>query len=175
MLAREKVRIKGVSVDLATAVPKGKRFDWLIQKATELGIVSITPLVTHRSVVKPKGKQKSERWHRIGVEAAKQSQRKTIPEVAEPLSFDDFIEFIDGYDLKLIALPTEKQHLKDVLRKRKPKRIVCLIGPEGDFIDEEIKKAIAAGFFPVNLGEHILRIVTAGIAMLSMINYEYGV
>ena len=68
---------------------------------------------------------------------------------------------------------TEKKHLKEVLRKKKPKRILCLIGPEGGFIDEEIKKAIAAGFTPVNIGKQILRIETAGVAMLSMINYEY--
>ena len=173
VLAREKVRIQGVCVDLATSVPKGKRFDWMIQKATELGIVRIIPLITHRSVVKPKKGGKSERWHRIAVEAAKQSQRKTVPEITDALSFNEFLEFIDGYDLKMIALPTAKKHIKNVLRKRKPKRILCLIGPEGGFIDEEIKKAEEKGFKPVNLGKEILRVETAGTAMLTMIKYEY--
>jgi len=174
VLAREKVRIQGVCVDLATAVPKGKRFDWMIQKATELGIVRILPLIMQRSVVKPKKGGKSERWHRIAVEAAKQSQRKTIPEITEVLSFNEFLDFIHRYDLKLIALPTAKQHIKEVLRKRKPKRILCLIGPEGGFIDEEIKKAEEKGFKPVNLGKEVLRVETAGTAMLAMVKYEYN-
>jgi len=171
--AREKVRISPISVDLATAVPKGKRFDWLIQKATELGIVRIRPIIAHRSVVKPKKGAKSERWSKIAVEAAKQSQRSTVPEITDALKFEEFIDFTDEYDLKLIALPTAKQGLKEVLRKRKPKRIVCLIGPEGGFIDEEIAEAKRKEFIPVKLGKEILRIETAGIALLSMINYEY--
>lgn len=173
VLAREKVRIKGIFVDLAISVPKGKRFDWLIQKATELGIVGIIPLITHRSVVKPKKGGKSERWQRIAVEAAKQSQRKTVPEITEALEFNEFLDFIHGYDLKLIALPTAKQHIKNALRKKRPNKVLCLIGPEGGFIDEEIKKAKEKGFKPVNLGKEILRVETAGTAMLAMIKYEY--
>jgi 16S rRNA (uracil1498-N3)-methyltransferase len=173
VVARAKVRIDSTSADLATAVPKGKRFDWLIQKATELGVVRIMPLITHRSVVKPKQSAKSERWSKIGVEAAKQSQRSTVPEITEALKFDEFMDFTDDYDLKLIALPTAEQSLKEVLRKRKPNRIVCLIGPEGGFIDEEIETAKQKEFIPVRLGKEILRIETAGIAILSMINYEY--
>ncbi|MBW2973539.1 16S rRNA (uracil(1498)-N(3))-methyltransferase [Candidatus Woesearchaeota archaeon] len=174
VLAREKVRTSGISVDLAIAIPKGKRFDWLIQKATELGIERIIPLITKRSVVQPKNSKKSERWARIGVEAAKQSQRTTIPEITGPLNFKDFIEFTDEYDLKLMALPTAKQHLKNALQKRRPRRIICLIGPEGGFTDEEIKKAQQKNFTPISLGKEILRIETAGIAMLAMIKYEYG-
>ncbi|MBW2986153.1 16S rRNA (uracil(1498)-N(3))-methyltransferase [Candidatus Woesearchaeota archaeon] len=173
IVARGKVRIERVSVDLATAVPKGKRFDWLIQKATELGVVRIRPIIAHRSVVKPKQSAKSERWSKIGVEAAKQSQRSTIPEITEALKFDEFIDFTDEYDLKLIALPTAEQGLKEVLRKRKPNRVICLVGPEGGFTDEEIEEAKRKGFIPVRLGREILRIETAGIAILSMINYEY--
>lgn len=173
VVAREKVRINSISMDLAIAVPKGKRFDWLIQKATELGIVRIIPLITQRSVVKPEKSAKSERWSKIGIEAAKQSKRSTIPEITKAIKFEDFVNFTNEYDLKLIALPTAKQGLKEVLRKRKPKRIVCLIGPEGGFIDEEIEKAKQNNFIEVTLGKEILRVETAGIAMLSMIKYEY--
>jgi len=173
VVAREKVRIGRVTVDIATAIPKGKRFDWLIQKATELGVVRIIPLITQRSVVKPTKSAKSERWSKIGIEAAKQSQRSTIPEITEALKFEEFVDFTDEYDLKLIALPTAKQGLKKVLQKKKPNRIVCLIGPEGGFTDEEIKEAKQKGFIDANLGKEILRVETAGIALLAMINYEY--
>ena len=172
VLAREKVRIDRVSVDLATAIPKGKRFDWLIQKATELGIVRIVPILTKRGVVIPKKEGKSERWSRIAVEGAKQSQRSTVPEITEAIKYADFLNFIDGYDLKIIADPKAK-HLKQALHKRTPARVLLLIGPEGGFTDEEIDKAKQKGFIPASLGKEILRVETAGIAALSMIKYEY--
>ncbi|MBW3002562.1 16S rRNA (uracil(1498)-N(3))-methyltransferase [Candidatus Woesearchaeota archaeon] len=171
--AREKVRTTGILVDIAISVPKGKRWDWLIQKATELGVSRIIPILTKRGVVIPKKEGKSERWTRIAVEAAKQSQRSTVPGITEPVKFDDLLDFTDEYDLKMIASMTAKQDLKHALQKKKPKRILCLIGPEGGFTDEEEDKAKKRGFTPVKLGKEILRVETAGIAMLAMIKYEY--
>lgn len=168
----EKVSSAGVLIDLAIPVPKGKRWDWLIQKATEMGVNKITPILTKRGVVIPKKEGKSERWQRIAIEAAKQSQRGTIPEITDAKKFDEFIESIDGYDLKLIALPKAGQHIKHALQKKRPTIILCMIGPEGGFTDEEEDKAIKKGFTPVNLGKEILRIETAGMAMLAMIKYE---
>ncbi|MBW3005113.1 16S rRNA (uracil(1498)-N(3))-methyltransferase [Candidatus Woesearchaeota archaeon] len=173
VVAREKVSTTGVLVDLAISVPKGKRWDWLIQKATELGVGRIIPILTKRGVVIPKKEGKSERWSRIAVEAAKQSQRATVPGITEPVKFEDLLDFTDEYDLKLIASTTAKQDLKSALQKKKPKRILCLIGPEGGFTDEEEDKAKKRGFIPVKLGKEILRVETAGIAMIAMIKYEY--
>ncbi|MBD3304181.1 16S rRNA (uracil(1498)-N(3))-methyltransferase [Candidatus Woesearchaeota archaeon] len=174
VVAREKVRTTEVLVDLAISVPKGKRWDWIIQKATELGVSRIIPVVTKRGVVIPNKEGKSERWTRIAVEAAKQSQRATVPGITEPAKFEEMLDFTEDYDLKLIALPTAKQDIKHALQKRRPKRILCLIGPEGGFTDEEQDKAKKRGFTPVKLGKEILRVETAGIAMLAMIKYEYG-
>lgn len=172
-ITRQKVRTTGVLVDLATAVPKGKRWDWLIQKATELGVCRIIPILTKRGVVIPKKEGKSERWTRIAVEAAKQSQRATVPGITEPVKFEEILDFTGEYDMKLIALQTAEQPLKKALPKKRPARILCMIGPEGGFTDEEIKKAKKRGFIPVKLGKETIRIETAGIAMLSMIKYEY--
>jgi len=174
VITREKVRTKGILMDLAISVPKGKRWDWLIQKATELGVGRIIPILTKRGVVLPKKEGKSERWSRIAIEAAKQSQRATVPGITEPVKFEELLDFTEKYDLKLIALPSAKQELKHALQKRRPKRILCLIGPEGGFTDEEQDKAKKRGFVPVKLGKEILRVETAGIAMLAMIKYEYG-
>ena len=173
VVAREKVSTTGVLVDLAISVPKGKRWDWLIQKATEIGVDRIIPVLAKRGVVIPKKESKSERWTRIAVEAAKQSQRATVPGITEPVKFDDLMDFTDEYDLKIIAAPTAKQNLKQALQKKRPKRVLCLIGPEGGFTDEEEDKAKKRGFTPVKLGKEILRVETAGIAILSMIKYEY--
>lgn len=174
VIAREKVRTTGALVDLAISVPKGKRWDWLIQKATELGVSRIIPIVTKRGVVTPKKKGKSERWSKIAVEAAKQSQRATVPGITEPVKFEEMLDFTEEYDLQLIATTTAKQDLKHALQKKRPKRILCLIGPEGGFTDEEKDKAKKRGFTPVKLGKEILRVETAGIAILAMIKYEYG-
>ncbi len=171
VLGRQKVSSEGVFTALATAVPKGKRMDWLVQKATELGVGMIIPLVSQRAVVKPKEGAKSERWQKIAVEAAKQSKRATVPEILPPVNIDDILDE-KGYDLKLALMPESERKIKEVLREKRPEKILCLIGPEGGFTDEETSKIKAAGFAPVNIGKNILRIETAGVAVLSMINYE---
>lgn len=173
VLGRQKVSSEGIFVALATAIPKGKRMDWLVQKATELGVGVIIPIVSQRAVVKPRGWQKGERWQTIMVEAAKQCKRAIVPEMLPPVNIDDILNE-KGYDLKLALMPESEKKLKEVLRERKPEKILCLIGPEGGFTDEETRKIKAAGFIPVNIGNNILRIETAGAAVLSMINYEHG-
>ncbi|MEM4264090.1 MAG: 16S rRNA (uracil(1498)-N(3))-methyltransferase, partial [Candidatus Woesearchaeota archaeon] len=169
---RQKVSYEGVFTTLATAVPKGKRMDWLVQKATELGAMVIIPIVSQRAVVKPKQGEKTERWEKIAIEAAKQSKRATIPKILPPADIDDILN--EKYDLKLALMPESDVKIKEVLREKKPEKILCLIGPEGGFTDEEKNKIKAAGFTPVNIGENILRIETAGITVLAMIKYEYN-
>lgn len=172
VLERQKVSSEGIFTALATAVPKGRRMDWLVQKATELGVGIIIPIVSQRAVVKPKQGEKSERWQKIAVEAAKQSKRATVPEILPPANIDDILDE-KGYDLKLALMPESEKKIKEVLGERKPEKILCLIGPEGGFTDEETSRIKAAGFIPVNIGNNILRIETAGVAVLSMIDYEY--
>ncbi|MBN1645389.1 16S rRNA (uracil(1498)-N(3))-methyltransferase [Candidatus Woesearchaeota archaeon] len=166
-----KVRKSPILTVLACSAPKNRRFDMLIQKATELGVNKIIPISTKRSVVKP-GATKLERLKRISIEAAKQSGRNTTPEISSLIAVERLIKNSKEYDLKLILDPKGTK-IKEVLTSVKPKKIICLIGPEGGFTDEEIKSAKENGFIPTSLGQRILRVETAGITILSTINYEY--
>lgn len=168
----QKVRKTGVFKAIATAVPKGKRFDLLIQKATELGADKIILLTTKRTIVKPR-ETKIERLKKIAVEAAKQSKQNKIPEITEPVTVDKLIEITAEYELKIIAQPNADKTIKEVMQSTKPQKIICLIGPEGGFTNEEIALAEKNNFIPASLGQEILRTETAGIAVLAMMNYEY--
>ncbi len=167
-----KVRKTGIIKTIAIAVPKGKRFDLLIQKATELGADKIIPLITKRTVVKPR-ETKIERLKKIAIEAAKQSKQNKIPEITEPVTVDKLMVMTADYELKLIASPNADRTIKEAMQSTKPQKIICLIGPEGGFTNEEIALAEKNEFVPVQLGKEILRTETAGIAVLAMINYEY--
>ncbi|MBD3361635.1 RsmE family RNA methyltransferase [Candidatus Woesearchaeota archaeon] len=183
-----KVRKHPISRVLASAAPKNKRFDVLLQKATEIGVDVFIPIITKRSVVKP-SETKIDRLKKIAIEAAKQCRRKTVPEIKKAITVEELIKNSSEYHFKLIADVKGKkikEVLRSVTRKNKvfcaqknqnfscePKKILCLIGPEGGFTDEEIKTALEKGFIAVNLGKNILRVETAGICILSTINYEY--
>jgi len=168
----QKVRKTSINTTLATSIPKGKRFDLLIQKATELGADKIIPLITKRTIVKPR-ETKIERLKKVAIEAAKQSKRNISPEITEPITVDKLIEITSDYELKLIASPNADKTIKEVLQSVKPQRIICMIGPEGGFTNEEIALAETNNFIPVSLGEEVLRTETAGMTVLTMINYEY--
>ncbi|PTY05039.1 16S rRNA methyltransferase [Verrucomicrobia bacterium LW23] len=170
------------TVVLAQALTKGKSMDLIIQKATELGVGEIYPLQSNRSVSHVEGDRadtKSEKWRQLTIEAAKQSGQNWLPQVHGPQAVRTFVED-PGHNksLKLIAsLQPEARHIKTVLRENLPalgesRRIVVMIGPEGDFTPAEIGEARARGFLPVSLGPIILRSETAAFFVLSSIAYE---
>lgn len=167
----EKVSTRPIFRVLASSAPKNKRFDMLVQKATELGADKIIPISTKRTIVNPR-ETKIERLKKIAIEAAKQSGRNTIPEIENIISVEKLMKTSKEFDLKLILDPKGKK-IKEVLRNVMPKKIICLIGPEGGFTDEELEEAKKNGFIPARLGKEILRVETAGIAILSTINYEF--
>lgn len=151
------------ALTLATAVPKGDRFDWLIEKATELGVRRLVPLRTERSVVDPRS-SKLDRLRRVVVEASKQCGRDQLMELAEPVSWGEMLAIgPDGQGL--IAHPggSPMALLGPI------ERATVAIGPEGGFTDEEAGGAIAAGWRAIGLGPTILRIETAGLAACSAI------
>lgn len=168
----QKVRKNMILRVLASSAPKNKRFDMLVQKATELGVDEIIPISTKRTIVQPR-ETKIERLKRIAVEAAKQSGRNHVPEISQTITIEELMKRAKEFDLKLILDPKGKK-IKEALTNVRPKKIICLIGPEGGFNDEEIETAKRNGFIPVSLGAGILRVETAGIAILSTINYEFG-
>ncbi|MBI4713470.1 MAG: 16S rRNA (uracil(1498)-N(3))-methyltransferase [Planctomycetes bacterium] len=166
-----------LEITLATAIPKGSRMDWLVEKAAELGLKRLIPLITKRSVVViDNSSPKLSRWSKLAVAAAKQTGQSEVLRIMPPQTLDQLARTIKDYDLSLIAVPTAKQELNDAIEKAKTaNRILYLIGPEGDFTADEIKQAAQAGLKPVRLPvKAILRVETAALAMLAMLWYHYG-
>jgi len=159
---------------------KSDKIELVIQKAVELGVSKIVPVICKRSVAKFKDEsdisKKVSRWNKIAMEAAKQSGRGIIPQVEFPLKLKDAFEKIKNSDYAFIPWESEEDILiKEILSKSKNHEnpeISFIIGPEGGFSMEEIKQAKEHGIPTVTLGKRILRTETAGLSVLSMILYE---
>lgn len=173
-------------ITLGQAIPKGKNMDLIIEKATELGAAEIIPLISDRSIVRlsaEDAKDKQEKWRRVAIEATKQCGQNWLPEVAVPITPRAYFDSRPKFDLMLIAsLQPDAQHLKAILRDvmgegasaklKKPKSVLILVGPEGDFTPAEINLAKGAGCRPITLGPIILRTETAAIYCLSVLSHE---
>lgn len=149
----------GAGLVVATAVPKGERFDWLVEKATELGVERLIPIITSRSVVEP-GTGKLERLRRTIIEASKQCGRSRLMELAAPLDWPKLVETEFAEGGVWVADPTGEP-LQAASGERTPRIVV--VGPEGGFTDEELELARRRGGSIVSLGSRILRIETAAI------------
>ncbi len=199
---RESSAGRGILLTLIQAIPKKDKMDYIAEKATELGVSRIIPVTTERTIPEWNDAKKAsivERWRNIAREAAKQCGRLDVPEVNPIIPFEELIRHCEepkatkqslkkrdcfapsglamtvwDYDLKLIAVLSDKAiKLKDTLKNGSGKKIAVAIGPEGDFTPEETEDARSAGFKVVSLGPRVLKSDTAGLAVLSMINYEY--
>lgn len=167
---------------LLQAIPKGKIIESIIQKATELGVARIVPLLTERVVTDLDEKhagRKAEKWQHVAVEAIKQCGAAWLPRVESPLTPKEFLARKEQFELPLIAsLQPGAQHPRNYLRQfetqhgRKPKSMCIWIGPEGDFTPQEVTEVIAAGAQPITLGKLVLRVETAATYCLSVLNYE---
>jgi len=166
-----------IKITLLQSIPRESKMDLIIQKCTELGVARIIPAISERTIVKLEGKteKRLERWEKIAKEAAEQSARGVIPTIDRAIQFKDAVKEAENHDLSLIPWEMEeKTSLKEVLKKnKKAKTILIAIGPEGGFSKGEIEIAKKAGLKPVSLGKRILRTETAGMAVLSMLNYEF--
>ena len=162
-----------MKLTVACAIPKQAKIDDIIDKLTQLGVDRIIPMLTQRVIVKidkAKSKERLLRLQKIALSAAQQSKRRTLP-LIDPLKNikEVFLESKD-FDLKLIpALFSQRKTLKEILSGKTPKNILALIGPEGDFTDEEMQMALKSGFVPVTLGELVLRVDTAAVTVASFI------
>lgn len=148
------------------------RYEWFVEKATEIGVDVIAPVFGDRS---ERRILKTDRVRRIAVSAAKQSLKGAVPEVTEPVSVKEFIESADPEALKLICYCIDSESLRrsivevmDSLR-----RIVVLIGPEGDFSQEEVDLALSRGWVPVHLGESRLRTETAAVVAATAVYFRF--
>jgi 16S rRNA (uracil1498-N3)-methyltransferase len=145
-----------------------------------LGVHHIVPLVTRRTVVRPRDHRASrqvERWRAIVLEASQQSERATIPDVDDPRPFDEWIRSSAAdYATRLLLWEREtSRYLRDHVTRGEPgDRAALLVGPEGGFDPEEVDLARAAGFVPVSLGRAILRAETAGLTALTILQYAWA-
>jgi 16S rRNA (uracil1498-N3)-methyltransferase len=164
-----------LDVTLAQGISRGERMDWVIQKATELGVRRIVPLITQRSVVRLDARQaqkKSQHWRGITISACEQCGRSRLPELAAPA---DLLEFLGSEaraeGTRLLLSPAGNMRIGAM----KPlQKIILLIGPEGGLAPEEGDAAIAQGFVAVQLGPRILRTETAAIAALAALQQAFG-
>lgn len=160
-------------ITLYQSVSKGERMDLTIQKSVELGVYRIVPVFSSRCVVRPGKDSKIDRWQKIALEAARQSGRGIIPEVASPMSFKEALA--DSADKDIRLFPWEEEHgrtLKQEIADKTFSSAAVFIGPEGGFSSEEAALAASAGLSPVTLGKRILRTETAGPAVLAMMLYQ---
>ena len=169
-----------IEVTLIQGISKSDSMDMIIQKATELGVYKIIPALCQRTVpnfTTEKAQKRVIRWNQIAIEASKQSRRPFFPKIQDITKFNDSLN-VSQADLKLIfTIPSIDsvcpQKLKDILHQRTDtKKVQIIVGPEGDFTDDEINDALSVDAIPVSFGSNILRTETASIAGLAIVLYE---
>jgi len=166
---------------LGQAIPKGKNMELIIQKATELGVSTLVPLVSERTVVRldeREREKKRRKWQRVAVEACKQCGQNWLPTVETPATVEEFARGATDPFRLVAAIAPEARPLKAILRNwearhgERPSAATLLIGPEGDLTPREVATATDAGFAPLTLGPIVLRSETAAIYTLSVTGHE---
>jgi 16S rRNA (uracil1498-N3)-methyltransferase len=156
-----------MSITLGVALPKGDRQTWLIEKATELGVGRVVPMITERSVAQPTASA-LDRLRRAVVEASKQCGRNRLMEIAEPQPWQAFVDATPQETCRLIAHPNGASRPEFASAMS----YVIAIGPEGGFTDDEVATALDAGWQAFDLGSRILRLETASVYAVAMITAQ---
>ena len=176
---RQRLPAAEIHVTLCQAVPKADKMDGIIRHATELGAERIVPFLAERSVPRWRPEQlprKRERWQKIAVEASRQCGRSDIPEIGEIVTFERMLHDVPESGLRLIPWEEETTTgIREVLRdpaRAGVKEFVLAIGPEGGFSAGEIEQARRARFLSVSLGKRVLRVETASLAVIAILQYE---
>jgi 16S rRNA (uracil1498-N3)-methyltransferase len=168
---------KRTRVTLLVSPIKGPRMDWLVEKATELGVDRILPTIFKRTVVKFQNEEaeKCERWKRIMIEASRQSGRFSIPELTPPTPLRGVLPYVDHFENRWLLYEKEKgTTMKDIVATQKNGELCVAIGPEGGIEEGEVIWLKEHGFVPCTLGENILRTETTPLVVLSIIFYEFN-
>ncbi len=163
-----------LEIHLAVGISRGERMDWIMQKATELGVREITPLFTERCEVKLSGdrlEKKVGHWQQVAISACEQSQRNRVPQINAPLKLDQWQTLCDS-SLKLVLHHRTEKKLSDMDQPNG--QIALLIGPEGGLSEREIEQSIALDFQPLALGPRVLRTETAPLAAISILQSVWG-
>jgi 16S rRNA (uracil1498-N3)-methyltransferase len=166
-----------VEIILLQALPEKERMEIIIQKASELGVSTIVPFKSERSISlaeKEAKQKKSHRWQEIAVKATQQSRRARVPRVEAYRSFEDALGFCEGEGLKILLWEKEGKPLREALRGHPSWRVYGMVGPEGGLTECEVEMAKTIGFIPVKLGQRILRTETAAITLAAILQYELG-
>lgn len=169
-----------IHLSLAQSLCKGYKMDWVVEKATEIGVSSIIPLLTEKSEVKiqteKKEKTRIDRWKRKALSSMKQSLRSRLPLIEKITPLDQLLSQIKEFDLALFgSLQKGAKKLKDsALFEGHPKSVLVIVGPEAGFTESELEKLSASNAVPVDLGRRRLRTETAGIILSYLVLYESG-
>jgi 16S rRNA (uracil1498-N3)-methyltransferase len=172
--ARPIERESPLTLTLAQGISRGERMDLVVQQATELGVTTLAPLLTERSVVRLDAAQaarKSDHWRAIALAACEQSGRNRPPRLLSPATLAAFLR-AGGSALKLLLSPTAALRLAEI--PPPTGEVQVLIGPEGGLTGEEQERAQAAGFLGVRLGPRVLRTETAALTALALLQREFG-
>jgi len=160
---------------LAQGISRGERMDWVVQKAVELGVTRIVPVLTERSVVRLDAEQarsKQRHWHGIAVSACEQSGRNRLPHIELPQPLPAFFATLGAGPLRVLANPQAHAGLAQLPASAGD--VLVLIGPEGGLADAESQAALEHGFHAVRLGPRVLRTETAAVALLALLQQRFG-
>jgi 16S rRNA (uracil1498-N3)-methyltransferase len=166
-----------LKITLAQGLAAGDKMDWIIQKAVELGIQSIQPLLTERSIVKldrERADKKLEHWRTVAISACEQTGRSIIPDILSPIHIAQWLSNQNqiANSLKLILTPAKAQNINHLEKPSSP--VVFMVGPEGGFSEKEMNLALSSSFVPVNFGKRVLRTETASVVALSIMQNLWG-
>ena len=159
-------------IHLGQGLSRGERMDWAIQKATELGVSEITPIISERCEVRLKDERAEKRqvhWQQIAVSACEQCGRSTVPVIHAPVLMSEWLKACDA-ELKLVLHPVAEP----LVSHARPASLAFLIGPEGGLSDAEVGQAQAAGFHSARLGPRVLRTETAPVVALAVAQQLWG-
>jgi 16S rRNA (uracil1498-N3)-methyltransferase len=172
-LVRDAAAPAALTLDVAQAVPKARRMEFVIEKGTELGAHAFLPFYCERSVGRRIGPEKLARWRRLARSSAQQSGRRDVPEVCEPVEFGALLERFDAYDAVLFAWElAPPMRLRERLLAALPAagKALIVVGPEGGFTHGEAESGALRGAALLSLGSRILRTDTAAVALLAVID-----
>jgi len=164
-----------LALTLAQGVSRGERMDWVVQKASELGVTRIIPVLTERTVVKLDSRQaqrKVQHWQGIAVAACEQSGRDRIPVIDAPLAVTELLRQAGSHATRVLLSPEGSLRIAGL--PRRDGGVIVLIGPEGGLAASEQHAAVAAGFAAVRLGPRVLRTETAAVAALTLLQHHFG-
>ena len=167
---------RAVPITLMQAIPKGDKFDLVLQKGTELGVTCFQPIETGHAIPQREGARlarREQRWRRIAMEAARQCRRSVLPQIRPVQKLSESLGEQSDH-LKLVLWEAGSVPLSAVLPATPPSGVRLLVGPEGGFSTEEIDTITVAGYRAVHLGPRILRTETAGLAIAPVLQYLYG-